>query len=54
MTPDELRAIVDAWRAVEKFAALIDARPRTVYGWLSGERRIRTTIAAFIRSLAPC
>ena len=51
MTPEELRPIVEAAGSVNEFAALIDASPRTVYCWLDGTRRIRPTVAAFIRGL---
>ena len=53
MEPDELRRIVEMWGGVERFAALISVRPRTVYYWLDGNRKIRPMVAKFIRSFAP-
>ncbi|WP_435018535.1 hypothetical protein TA3x_000512 [Tundrisphaera sp. TA3] len=51
MTPEELRPIVIAWGGVEKFAARIKAKPRTVYCWLDGTRRIRPTVEELIGNL---
>lgn len=53
MTPDELKPIVEAWGGIDKFAALIDAKPRTVKAWIYGERNIQPPIAKLIRNLRP-
>lgn len=54
MTPAEFREIVTAWGGPEKFARMIQARPRVVYAYLSGERRIRPTLAfLFSQLVAP-
>lgn len=51
ISPAELKPIVDAWGGPEKFAAIIDAKERTVKAWLYGERKIKPPIAKLIRSL---
>lgn len=51
MSPDELRGIVEAWGDVGKFAELLCVRPRTVYYWLAGARKISPMTAKLIRLL---
>ncbi len=53
LTPEELKPIVEAWGGPKKFAAIIDAKERTVKAWLYGERNIKPPIAKLIRSLKP-
>ena len=51
MTPEELKPIVAAWGGPEKFAKLLDVKPRTVESWIRGERGIKPPVAKLIRSL---
>lgn len=53
MTPEELKPIVEAWGGPEKFAKLLDVKPRTVNSWLRGERGIKPPIVKLIQSLKP-
>ncbi|MHC5536701.1 GIY-YIG nuclease family protein [Singulisphaera rosea] len=53
IAPTELKPIVAAWGSPEKFAAMLEVSPRSVYYWLAGTRCISKPKSRLIRMLTP-